>query len=553
MKYKTKTYIIGLLSGVLLALSFPPFPFFYLAYFGFVPLLFALEERNGQKSFWLIYLTFFLYHTITNWWIGSYQPHADPFLMASGIILSFYHPLFFLVPVYAYLFIRRKFGLKAALWLFPVIWVSFEWLHSLGEMSYPWLTIGYTQAYNELWIQSADIFGIWGVSFLIAMINSLIAGMLFAVESCELGVVSCFKLGKSRNLLLIILLLIILPYIYGLFRINEFQHKEMTKDKKTLNIGIIQPNINPWLKWEKNVLEQIGDHIRIQDSLLRKKPDIDLFLLPETAIPFYDFNLNSSHNFGALKYWIDKNKVSVLTGFADIKLYLSKEAPGTAKKLKGAETLYYESYNAAVILNPGYKDTSELKIYHKMRLTPFSERFPYGRYLKFATEWFKWGVGISSWNTGEKQFPLIYNNSKKNAKIGAVICIESVYPDFTRNYITQGVELLVVITNDAWFDHTFGPEQHFVISQVRAIETRRYIVRCANSGLSGFISPTGERIKLLPQYEVAAKSENIPLLSYKSIYTLVGDIFVYFSTFISVTFIIFGLFIKKPKHKDLIQ
>ncbi|MFH1051129.1 MAG: apolipoprotein N-acyltransferase [bacterium] len=552
MKIKTKTYILGLMSGILLALSYPPFPFHYLAFFGFIPLLYALEERNGEKSFWLIYLNFFLYHTITNWWIGSWQPNADPFLIASGVILSFFHPLFFLVPVYAYLFIRKKLGTCTALWLFPFLWTAFEWLHSLGEMSYPWLTIGYTQAYNPLWIQIADISGIWGVSFLIILINSLIARIFIMRDSYHLSFASYFKSGKAGMFFLLIVILVILPYIYGLIRTNEFIHANLLKNNKTVKIGIIQPNINPWAKWEKNVLLQVTEHLRIQDSILKVEHDIELFLWPETAIPYYDFNLNSTYNFGIVRNWVENNNISILTGFADIKLYRTNEkAPITAKKLEGVETMSYESFNAAVMLNPDYTAPSKLQIYHKMKLTPFSERFPYGQYLSFATDWFKWGVGISSWNTGERQFLLILKKDGSikqggdEIPIGAVICIESVYPDFTREYINEGAEVLAVITNDAWFDHTFGPEQHFIMSQVRAIETRRYIARCANSGLSGFISATGERIELLEQYKETARAGKLPLLKDKSIYVRYGDALVYICTIISLLFIFWGIIYRK--------
>jgi len=548
---KTKTYIIGLLTGVLLALAFPPFPFHFLAFFAFIPLLYALEERKGEISFWLIYIAFFLYHTIANWWIGSWQENADPFLIASGVILSFYHPLFFLVPVYAYLSVRKRLGLNIALWLFPFIWTAFEWLHSLGEMNYPWLSVGYSQAYNDVWIQFADISGIWGVSFVIVMINSLLARMLVSSDGCQLSLVGCFNIKNVRMILVSVIILILLPYFYGLFRINEFQHSEIMKNKNSITIGIIQPNINPWAKWERNALEQMAEHIRIQDSLLKTNPKIDLFLWSETAIPYLDFNLNSSHNFGALRNWVEKNNISVLTGLADVKLYLSRDkAPPAAKKL-GNSNIHYESFNSAVMINPGYISPKELQIYHKMRLTPFSERFPYGQYLSFLTDFVKWGVGISSWNTGEKQFPLVLKMAKEKEKkekgisVGAVICIESIYPDFTREYVNQGAELLVVITNDAWFDHTFGPEQHFIMSQVRAIETRRYLARCANSGLSGFISPSGERIKLLKQYIVTADTEKVPLLKEKSIYIKYGDWLVYLCTILSIGVIIFGVLKKR--------
>jgi apolipoprotein N-acyltransferase len=165
-----------------------------------------------------------------------------------------------------------------------------------------------------------------------------------------------------------------------------------------------------------------------------------------------------------------------------------------------------------------------------MRLTPFAERLPYADYFSFAIDALKWGVGISSWGIGKEQKLLTCHDSTgKSFTIGTIICIESIYPDFVRSYTTPNVEnnssanVLVVITNDAWYDFTPGPRQHYFISQMRAIENRRVVVRSANTGVSGFISPLGQSISELPQYTKSAGSETIPLMGQSTVFIMLGD------------------------------
>ena len=543
--YKYKSFLLAVLTGVLLGLAFPPIPFYYLAFVAFVPLIYSLELRNNEKFFLMLYTTFFVYCGISNWWVGSWQSDSDPFLMASGIALSIVHPFFFLVPMYAYIFVRRKFGLNIALWLFPFIWVAFEWLHSLTDLSYPWLNVGYTQVYNLLFLQTADIAGVLGISFLIVLINTIVIRFIFAYiglknSNSELSI---FKFQQTRNLIFVMLLLLIFPYIYGIIRLNDYHHEDFIKNNRNLKIGIVQPNINPWLKWNKSVLEQVVQHIKLQDSLISKVPDIDMFLWSETAIPFFDFSMNSDHNFSFLQRWVDKKNIPILTGFSDIYLYRKNEEPSVTAKKVGNTEIFYDSFNSSILLDTIKNEKP--RIYHKMKLTPFSENLPFVETFPFLRTWIEWGVGISSWKKGEEQKNLQLIRSKDTIDIASIICIESIYPDFVRGFTSLGADFFVIITNDAWYNYTFGPEQHFVIARMRAVESRRYIARCANSGKSGFISASGEEYDILPPYQTISSYGKVALNDEMTIYANFGDYIGYLSTFLSLIFIIYGFFIRK--------
>ncbi|MCX7909335.1 MAG: apolipoprotein N-acyltransferase [Ignavibacteria bacterium] len=536
---KKSKFLLGLLSGVFLALSYPPYPFFLFSFVAFLPIL---SVFNQVKRKWLlVYLTFFIYHYATNWWISSWQKDTDPYLFVSGFAVAFVHPLLFMFPFAVLHLVSNKVGWNKAIAMFPFIWVAFEWLHSLGDLAYPWLTIGYTQTYNHLWIQISDIGGVWFVSFLILTINVLI---YFGIEHYKKHSNDKIILLLKNKYSIAVVVLLILPYLYGFVRVNEFNFQKLIKNFDIVRVGIIQPNINPWRKWEADAATQVRIHLKVQDSLYKVVPNIDMFVWSETAITLFDLDVNAKHNFEIFHSFIPKD-VGLLTGFADFRFLGQNEKPSfTTKYFFGDSTLAYETYNSILLLNPD----RTFEIYHKNRLTPFGEHIPYSQILGFAKSFLEWNVGISSWAKGREQNILELRTSKKRCKIAPIICIESIYPDYCRTFVKNGAELLVIITNDGWYDYTFGPLQHYLIATVRAIETRRFVVRCANTGISGIIDPTGSTLYRAPQYQQIGIAGDISKLNYTTIYTILGDFIPYISTGITFLLLLFTLFKRKRNN-----
>jgi apolipoprotein N-acyltransferase len=522
---KIKDLILALMTGLLLGLSFPPLPFSLLAFVSFVPIFLVLEKKP-KRPFILIYLSFSLYHFITNWWLSSWQPNADPYLMISGIAVWLVHPFFFMLPFVLYKQIRKRTSFEFSVLLFPFIWVVFEWLRTFSDIAYPWLTIGYTQVYNIYWLQFIDLTGIFGASFLIVLFNSLLLIVIKKVRDNKLlpEPSGFFNIKGIKFSISLIFLTLIIPYIYGLFKISEYNFEKIKSRNGLTRIGVVQGNINPWRKWESSTLEQIFLHRELHDSLIKAVGKLDLVVWPETAITFHSIELNSEYNLNFLLDNLTQNETSLFSGFADIVfLKPGEKISATSKKLFGDESKYYNSYNSAIVLNYNPVKTSNPQIYHKMKLTPFGERVPYVEHLKFALKWLEWGVGISSWSIGTEQKNLIVENPEKSFKIAPIICIESVFPDFVRNFSKLGADIFFIITNDGWYDHTFGPEQHYQIAVARAIENRKFLVRCANTGVSGVIQPNGLSLIKAPQYERIAFASEVPIMNELTFYAQFGD------------------------------
>jgi apolipoprotein N-acyltransferase len=547
---KQSNILFAALSGILLAASFPPLPFPLLSFVAFVPLLFILiRNENLRFKYMLIYLTFFIYHTGSNWWISSWAKETDPFLLISGLGLDIIHPLFFLFPFWLFSIVKRRLGADLALTSFPFIFVLFEWLHSLGDMAYPWLTIGNSQISNIYWIQFIEFTGIWGASFLILSVNTLLLKILtdFSKSGENKIITYVLKSRTASNKLILIALIIFLPYFYSFYALQKYDYAANLKKSKNITIALVQPNINPWLKWTASPTEQIILHQKLADSLLGIQNNIDLVLWSETAVPFVDLSMNSFDDLSILQSWIDRTNVSLLTGFSEFE-YLpnDKPLPRWAKTFDPDTSQHYMTYNASVLLEPGktYSSTEKPPTYRKSKLTPFGEHFPFKDVFPFLVEKLMWSVGISNWNIGTGADILRFKVGRNTAKIGNIICIESIHPNFVKDYIRKGANILTVITNDGWYDHTVGPRQHYLLSCIRAIENRRYIARVGNTGLSGFISPLGFSLDEVPQYTQQSKAMTLPLIETKTLYSMWGDWFAWLASVIALLFIIMS-FIKK--------
>ncbi len=504
-------YPIVALAGAAGGFSFAPLHLGWLAFVCFVPLILIIEAR-GFRSMptRLLYTFFFCFHGAANWWVMSWQKETDPYLMAAGAGLWLGHPFFLMPAFWVYSAMRRRQGVLPSLVALCLSWTAVEWLHSLTDLSYPWLALGYTQVYNGALAQIADIGGVWFVSLFILSINAILAH--YALERGSVWKHFAWAVG-----------IIFVVSFYGVWKQSEYSTNERTQTRR-FDVGLVQPSIDPWDKWQGSVDAEIALHMRLQDSLNAVR-HCALNVWSETAIPYA---LTLPQNAGLLhrlRQWVDSSHTSLLTGYADYVLYPKGTAPFNAQPYPRDPMLMMRIFNSAGILNPG---ASDIPTHHKSRLTPFGEYMPFSDDVPAIQSWLKWGVGISGWSRGEgaNALPLVVDGDTA-ALIGPVICIESIYPNYVSDYIRQGANLLAVITNDAWYDGTFGPEQHYCIARLRAIETRTPVIRCGNSGISGYINAAGESVYQAPARTCRSIAVSVPWrgaqASEQSLYVRFGD------------------------------
>ena len=506
-------FILACSSGVMLAAAFPPSPLYSLAYVALIPLLLLLETVRGTwKILRMSYLTFLIFHVATLYWIGGFVDGKDIWLMIAGAAVVLIHPLFYWPIVLLYAWVRKKLGLLPGLVFFVLAWTSYDFSHSLSEFSFPWITLGNSQAYDLPRIQIAEYTSVYGLSFLVLAFN--VIGFVLVTKLATRG-----WTFRSRSALVSVAILAILyfgPWVFGEARM---QHYARDVGIDTVNVGIVQPNVDPFDKWTKRS-EQMPVLLAYTEKLARE--ETDLVVWPETAIPLFILQPQYSGYLGSVRSILDSLRLSLLTGLPSVVYYDSLDAPITAQKSL-APGRYYEEFNSTAAFVPGQPDAP---VFRKIVLVPFAERIPYAETFRFLIEPLKWNVGIGMWGIGKDT--VVFSAPLRNGHIvrfSSVICYESIYPDFVRQFVKRGAQFLVIITNDSWWGNTSGAYQHVSYASFRAVENRRWIVRSANGGISGLIDRTGRIHDETKLYSVATIHGTIFPHDEMTFYARHGDIF----------------------------
>ncbi|MCZ7555597.1 MAG: apolipoprotein N-acyltransferase [Bacteroidia bacterium] len=508
---RSRNMLLACASGLLLALAFPPVPFGHTALVALVPFLFLLErQRSFAGAFRYSYLAFLVANFGTIYWISGWWGD-DPWLKAAGVVVNLVHPLLFTIPGMLLYFIRRRLGPVAMGAGFPFLWTTWEWLAHLPELSFPWMLLANTQTYDHIGIQYITVTGTFGITLWIASINAL---LYIGVRHIIRGTWH-FPSRPALALLATVVLLLLLPKIHGTVLLRNPEAAQ-----RTLRIGIVQPDIDPYEKWGsgETPLMKLQKLLHLYDSLAQFQPD--LVLMPETAIPFRILQATYREEWLELRRRVDSSGVALLTGFPYTVFYDDPEtAPGSARRIPDTNIRYHD-FNAAMLVEAG---ETVPQVYKKSRLTPLSERIPYLDALPFMQDALTWGVGISNWGLGNDTTVFTLNNRPTRDGFWAMICYETLYPSFVAGFAARGANAFGVITNDGWFGPTSGPYQLQRYTVLRAIENRRAIARCANNGVSCFINKYGEVRQETKLYTQAAILDEVESTDEITFYARHGD------------------------------
>jgi apolipoprotein N-acyltransferase len=478
-------FFLAVLSGLLLFLSFPKYGSGWLAWIAFIPLFFALRKAASiAQGLLLGFITGIVSYIGIIYWIAFVIINYGYLPLYLGIILMLLLACY--LSTYIALFASGivYFQDKIAIYLTaPVLWICLEYCKSYLLTGFPWENLGYSQYLNFYLIQFADIAGIFGLSFLIVIVNATIFEVINK------------KSRKEYVLAAVIFLILAGVYIYGICRLDQV-NKAM-QNAQGMEVSLIQGNIDQSIKWNENYQRET---LNIYERLsLKNAPANGSFIIwPETAAPFSFQDMNNLHdqviNLAlATKSWLIFGSVS----------YLQK---------KGGKNYF----NSAYLLSPSGEVKSK---YDKVHLVPYGEYVPLRNIFPFIE---KLTAGIGDFGTGAGYYPLSMNDKK----IGILICYEAILPFAARMYKQRSVELLVNITNDAWFGTTSAPLQHFSMTIFRAVETRLFLVRAANTGISGIIDPSGKIIAETNIFQKDALKGYIKFVKIPTFYAEYGDLLV---------------------------
>ncbi|MGH2567238.1 MAG: hypothetical protein ACRDGA_02785, partial [Bacteroidota bacterium] len=320
---------LAVLSGLLLGVAFPPSPFYSTAYVALVPMLFLLERVQKYKQVLLYtYIMALVFHVITLYWVGGFTHGRDAYLMASGTALVLLHPCFYWLITVPYFFVRRHAGEMIGLLAFPFFWVSYDYIHSLSEFSFPWISLGNSQAYDLYRIQIAEFTSVYGPAWVVLVFNVLAFVLIVQLTS------KSWKLSSlpSRVFIAAMVFVYVVPLFYGR---TVVKNREVAVSDKVLRVGLVQPNIDPWEKWGEgraskwlNYQEQL--RLLVDESKRLAADGAELIVWPETAIPFEILSPRYSDDWLHLKQQVDSIGVPLFTGLPSTEFYDSAQAPVTS-------------------------------------------------------------------------------------------------------------------------------------------------------------------------------------------------------------------------------
>jgi apolipoprotein N-acyltransferase len=477
----------AILSGVAVTLSFPRASAGLLSFVALVPLFAAVARvRPGRREAFKAGFLFGMACYLTMlWWIVKLIPSADvtiPWLMTPALIaLVLYlavYPAFFLLVTGA--LARYRAGAFAV--MAPALWALFEVARNRGELAFPWGSLGYALSDHPVLAQSASAFGVPGLSFLVVMVNALLAAA-FVVRG-----------ARARALCAALALLVVTGMaLHGRAAMGAAGEAEAAAP--TLRLSIVQPNVDLAVKWKPEFKDST---LRLQARLAREAAatGAELVVFPETAVPAY-IDRDPQFKPGLARVARELG-VPIYIGFLDYRYDGPKEA--------------LNIYNSSGLFDPA----GRLQRYDKTHLLPFGESLPLASRLRWLR---KVDFGQANFQPGPRRAPL----DAGAARLTPLICFESVFPYLCARGVREGAQILVNITNDGWFGDTPGPYQHAQMAILRAVEFRRPLVRSANSGVSMVVSPTGEVVAHLGLYQEGIITTDVPLLDTRTIYSRFGD------------------------------
>jgi len=454
-----------------------------------------------RESFLLGLTTGAIYFTGTLYWItrvmvvyGGLSSWAAVLVNAALIAYLALFPALFAVVVGRLAVAHGVRALVAA----PLVWVATELGRTYLLTGFPWVLLGYSQATVIPIAQLASVFGVYGVSLLVAAVSAALATIGAGGNDAKAG----------RTFLPLAVIAIITVTVWGSLRVSR---GDLTHAGDPIRVGLVQGNVDQGEKWETARAAAIFDRY-IGMTRQAIGDGAGLVLWPESSTPF----MFEEDPVGAvrLRTLAQQARVPILFG-SDQVIWKSQNGLRVADRM----------YNSAFLLR---SDGTTPGIYRKLHLVPFGEYVPLRGLLFFAAPLVE-AIG-SGFAPGEQATALPLDGHS----LSVAICYEVVYPDLVRRFVVSGSELLTTITNDAWFGATSAPYQHFEQASMRAIEEGRYLVRAANTGISGIVDPYGRVVARSGIYEERVIVGDARFLRVSTFYARHGDVLAYACVLVSV-------------------
>ncbi|MBL0714756.1 MAG: apolipoprotein N-acyltransferase [Desulfosarcina sp.] len=488
---------LALVAGFILTAAFPRTGWFVLAGLGYVPLLLALRDVGPWDGFRLGLITGLVHALSLFYWIAytiTTYGHA-PMATAVGVLLLLCTYIAFYTAVFSALAVYAGCAPRLTPIALPVLYVALEYLRGHLLTGFPWGFLGHSQYAFRPMIQIADITGVHGISFILMLVNATLC-FLILWRGGKTWQGRPISLQTASGWGLATLGILVATITYGYVRIGQVERYAAAAPR--VRVAVIQGNIPQTVKWDPAFqISTTKKYIRLSLQAAADRPD--LVVWPETATPFH-----MHHN-------------KVLTGM------VSRGVQAAGMPFVIGSPFFIRKGKQADYYNSAFLVTADGRIgsrYDKAHLVPFGEYVPLRRWLPFVG---KLVAQVGDFMAGRPGQVLHWQNHR----LAPLICYEAIFPELTRAAVQNGADLLINLTNDAWYGRTSAPYQHLSLCVFRAVESRRSFIRAANTGISGFIDPSGKIETPTGLFVDAIASREVATLTTKTVYSRIGDAFAY--------------------------
>ena len=567
MKNITKISL-ALLSGLLIAASWPTNGFTPLIFIAFVPLIFLQDNINSQRStvngqqstvnsqqstvkkkdniFLFSFLTFLVWNSLTTWWVWNSTP-------AGSIAMILLNSTFMATTFWLYHITRKKiFHNKDGFFLLILFFLAFENLHLTWQLNWPWLNIGNVFSHNHTWVQWYEFTGTAGGTIWVLLANILAYRVIKRLQALvpepvegknqDLGTSTSsvteqnpHTLNSSIPYTLLFLAVVLVPIIASKIMYHSYEEKG-----EAVEVVVAQPNIDPWNEeFRLSAAEILNRNFDVAEPLITE--NTRFVVSPESTIHegIWLEKINYYRSIRESRLFSRNNNISYVVGASTLGMAYDKN-DFAARKFHDADEYYY-SYNTALSIN----DTADIQIHQKSKLTPGVEMMPSWWFLRPIKN-LAIDLGGTVGTLKSEDTVRVFNHGKYT--VAPLICYESVFGGYVTDFVRNGANMIFVITNDGWWGDTPGHRQHFEMSKLRAIENRRSVARSANTGISGFINQRGDVIECSNYWEPTALRNTLNVNNEMTFYSRHGDYIYRVASFLAILVLCFTFVISIKKR-----
>jgi len=530
---KNQNILLSVLSGILLSLPWLFSDLAWVLFFALVPLLFINNSPQGNGSqkieqiFHFYFIAFLIWNLLSCWWISYVSLTGMLFVVIINALLMT------IVWWYGAKY-RRILGELSGLFVLLCFWLSFELLQHRWAVQWPWLTLGNSFGNETKLIQWYEFTGVLGGSMWVLVANFFLFNMFKHVNAGR------FK--QAFRMCFYVLIILGIPIVISLWIYSS------TGDRaKDLEVVIVQPNIDPYTEKFAGMsdMEQLDRIIRLVESTVTESTE--LIIAPETSLPvMWEDSISERNSVGIAFAPILQNypEIDVIGGCITKRKFKPDEEISKTAKMSLHGNFYFDQYNSALLLN----GKNKMQIAHKRILVSGVEKMPFQEYFPSFGQ-LTINIGGDGGSLAAAERSTVFH-SADSVIIGPVICFESAFGAHCCELIRSGARILVVITNDGWWKDSPGVWQHFGYARLKAIETRRSVVRSANTGISGFITEKGDVVEKSVLNTSCALRNTVSLNDKITFYVRYGDVIGWTSLILSIILLMYFLNQGLPKQAD---